>query len=118
MRYWAAAALLAAAIGWQSSIAYDFPTGAPDHVDKLFHAAAWALLAALIALGARARGWRPRAILALAIALAIAYGVVDELHQSTVPGRDASLLDLVADAVGAVVGSAGAAYARRHGDRS
>ena len=38
------------------------------------------------------------------IAATVLYGVVDELHQATVPGRDASSLDLLADALGAVLG--------------
>ena len=33
--------------------------------------------------------------------LAVAYGVVDEWHQSTVPGRSPSAVDLVTDAFGA-----------------
>jgi VanZ family protein len=42
----------------------------------------------------------PRAAFA-SIALAVAYGVVDELHQSQVPGRVCSIADLLTDACGA-----------------
>jgi VanZ family protein len=35
--------------------------------------------------------------------LTILYGVTDEFHQSFVPGRHASLLDLVADSFGALL---------------
>jgi len=41
--------------------------------------------------------WRSRA----AWLLAVAYGVVDELHQSQVPGRDCSFVDVCSDACGA-----------------
>jgi VanZ family protein len=40
----------------------------------------------------------------LAILLTIGYGVLDEWHQYYVPGRYASLSDLLFDAVGAIVG--------------
>lgn len=37
-------------------------------------------------------------------AVTIAYGVIDELHQSFVPGRYSSPLDLLLDALGAILG--------------
>lgn len=37
-----------------------------------------------------------------AIMYCTAYGIVDELHQSFVPGRTSSVLDVLADVVGAV----------------
>ncbi len=45
-----------------------------------------------------ALGWRWPA---LAFVVTVLYGVSDEVHQSFVEGRDASPLDVVADAVGA-----------------
>jgi VanZ family protein len=42
----------------------------------------------------------------IAAVIAVAYGATDELHQLIVPGRTASGLDLVADALGAVAAGA------------
>ena len=50
----------------------------------------------LFALNWRAVPSRP----GLAGAVALLYGVSDELHQSTVPGRDATAFDVGVDAVG------------------
>ena len=61
------------------------------------------LLAALLLRPLVERGW-PRfgAARALAVvSLTVLYGVVDEWHQSRIPGRDSSALDLVTDLVGA-----------------
>ena len=55
--------------------------------------------------GSKAKAWRLSAVAALAAALAAVYGVSDELHQSFVPGRTADGADVVADAVGAVLGA-------------
>ncbi len=71
--------------------------------DKDAHAVAYGVLAAACLFGL-AQG-RLRAVTAgramLAAILAAVYGLTDEWHQSFVPGRDADVYDLVADAVGA-----------------
>jgi VanZ family protein len=66
------------------------------------HGADWALIGGLLALAAARPSWRSAAV---AVAIAAGFGVSDEWHQSYVPGRDASWLDLVADTVGAVAGA-------------
>ena len=109
-------AALALALMIAQTIASSFatlptPPGAFDGIDKLMHASAWTLLGACLALAAR----RPsRRTAVIAVVIAVAFGISDEVHQSFVPGRDASLLDLVADGVGACVGAALATwYGRR-----
>lgn len=92
--------------------------------DKLLHAGAYATLGllSLRALNGGLRSPQLRPAL-LALLLAVAYGFSDELHQAFVPGRDASVLDWVADAVGAalavlVVALVSTARARARGVRS
>lgn len=70
-----------------------------NSADKLMHCVAYAGLAA----------WARVATLALpraglwAFVLAAGYGVIDEVHQSFVPGRSASVFDVAADATGALL---------------
>ncbi len=45
----------------------------------------------------------PRSLL-LAFLLAVGYGILDEVHQAFVPGREPSIADLLADALGSVAG--------------
>jgi VanZ family protein len=74
-------------------------------VDKPLHATLYAGLGALV-VRALAGGWRQRitpAMVTGTIALAAAYGVSDEFHQSFVPMRSVEALDIAADAVGAAV---------------
>jgi hypothetical protein len=76
----------------------------PPSVQNALHVPAYAALAWAWcwALGARPRVPVARAIGACAIASA--YGVFDEWHQSFVPGRYASLTDVTLDIAGAVLG--------------
>lgn len=77
----------------------------PFHLDKLAHAVVYGVLA-ITALRAfyfqeRFDTIRRHAAI-LAILFAVVYGITDELHQQSVPGRISSVLDLAADVIGAV----------------
>ena len=81
----------------------------PRHADKVIHVVEYAILAALLARALHVGGptgpERTRTIFLLASLASALYGVSDELHQSFVPGRHASLGDAVADAVGSLLGA-------------
>ncbi|MGF1465655.1 MAG: VanZ family protein [Sandaracinaceae bacterium] len=76
--------------------------------DKGIHLVEYAVLGFLLA-HACVRTWprhaRVRTML-LAALIAGLWGLLDEIHQSFVPGRSAEVLDLVADGVGALGGAA------------
>ena len=73
---------------------------------KLGHVAEFAVLGALLLRAARDER--------IALAAGIAYAVSDELHQSFVPGRIGSPLDVLIDAVGVALG---VVLWRRHAPR-
>lgn len=78
--------------------------------DKVVHLAcfaAFAFFTALAFFGIRSpddkSSWLKRIFLpALVISI---YGIIDEIHQSFVPGRSCSFLDWCADTIGAIIGS-------------
>ena len=81
-----------------------------SHQDKIFHAIAYGVLAAstLFAVLALGRGvFRSRSRLMLTglgvVLFCLFYGISDEFHQSFIPGRESSLLDVAADTAGAVI---------------
>ena len=75
------------------------------HQDKVFHLCEYFGLGFLLAFATAAGHTRNRFI--AAFALAAVYGITDEIHQSYVPGRDASVFDWLADTVGAWLGAFG-----------
>ncbi|MEL6546072.1 MAG: VanZ family protein [Myxococcota bacterium] len=69
-------------------------------IDKVAHAVVFGVLTLLLLFADRfPRGWRAL----LWVAVAFAYGISDELHQSLVPGRSVDVLDAVADLTGALL---------------
>lgn len=71
-------------------------------IKKGAHVAMYGLLAVLIMRGLLAQERTPREAAYSAIFLAVSYALTDELHQSFVPGRHASVLDIGFDYVGVV----------------
>ena len=87
---------------------YPTPESLPsfEFSDKLLHFAAYAVMGILFY---RAYQTLPiknniQLLLLLSLISACLYGISDEIHQSFVPERDGSLLDVVADMLGAVCG--------------
>lgn len=87
--------------GWIARLWLALPRWLSAHLpaDKAVHALFFGVLAGLWHLGLPPR--RGRA--ALAWGLAVLWGVIDELHQSQVPGRSADPWDALADACGALI---------------
>lgn len=74
----------------------------PGALQNMLHVPAYALLAASWCL--ILPHWRERRTAGLIVLLCVAFGVLDEWHQSFIPGRQADPLDLLRDAVGATIG--------------
>lgn len=80
------------------------PLRIPSLIHNAMHVAVFGLLAAALWLAlARVHRREDRTAWIGAVVTAIAYGVVDELHQSLVPGRECSLADIGSDAFGAAI---------------
>jgi len=81
---------------------------------KAAHLAEYAVLAILLLRAlAPVRSEATRGAFLAAWALAVIYAVTDEIHQAFVPGRSAAALDVLIDALGAMLGLAGLAAAQR-----
>ena len=84
------------------------PPPIPGGTDKPLHLSAYLGLAVVVVRAVA--GGLPRRIgagtAAIAIVITVGYGVTDEVHQMFVPGRLAEVYDLLADALGAIAGTA------------
>lgn len=69
----------------------------------LGHFSAYSILAGLLYLAQTTSGISGRRPAAIAIVASALYGLSDEWHQSFVPGRDPSGLDVAVDTIGATV---------------
>lgn len=82
----------------------EIPFGAPDYFG---HGVSYAVLGALLmrALAGGALRRMDAGLILPAVLIAAVYGLSDEFHQSFIPGRMASVSDLVADTIGALAGA-------------
>ena len=103
---------LALAIAWAGVIFYlssqpsiDTPSLFPGQ-DKLFHMVAFGVLGFFLMGGMKTTnsGYRTRQVW-FVVALVVLYGLLDEFHQYFVPGRDADIFDVLADAAGGLLGA-------------
>lgn len=86
------------------------------NADKLFHLLAYSVLGISIAMRplfdfwfnryhlATSKTWELPSIKSLSVLVGITYGVLDEFHQSFIPGRQAGLGDFIADTLGVIAG--------------
>lgn len=104
---WLPAALYMLLIWVMSSQVLAISTANFPFRDKGVHALEYGVLGLLLAhalcgtlVGAsRAQLWLG------SVALTVLFGMSDEIHQAFVPGRSADILDVIADAVGGVLGA-------------
>lgn len=75
--------------------------------DKGVHFIEYGTLAVLLAHAVRGTWshWRTLSVFGIAALGATLWGLIDEIHQAFVPGRVADAQDLLADALGSVLGS-------------
>lgn len=106
------AAFLLAALCWAGLIFYlssqpsiDAPALFPGQ-DKLFHLIAFGMLGFLTmgTLQATHSGYQSKQLWRVALAMML-YGISDEFHQHFVPGRFVDAYDVLADAVGGLLGA-------------
>jgi len=106
---WGPAAIWAAVLFFLSGSSDTPDTSWLPFGDKLGHMVLYAVLGAALAWGRWASSSRlPHSMFILT---GVLYGVIDEWHQSFVPGRESSVADVVADALGLAIGYGGSILA-------
>jgi len=103
---------LLAAVSWAALIFYLSSQPSIDAPmlflwqDKLFHLVAFGVLGFFVmgSLQASHNGYQPGQLWLVALAVML-YGVSDEFHQYFVPGRSVDVYDVLADALGGLLGA-------------
>jgi VanZ family protein len=111
-RVYSRAAFLLATLSWAGLIFYlssqpsiDAPALFPGQ-DKLFHLIVFGILGflAMGTLQASRHGYPTGQVWQVVFAVML-YGILDEFHQYFVPGRSADVYDVLADAIGGLLGA-------------
>lgn len=107
LHFWLPVILCMGAISAASSIPSSDIPGLFAFQDVSFHGIIYALLGMLFFRALRASGPRLRlaALAAATLFFGLAYGVIDEFHQSFVPGRCSTIADVLTDGAGALAGA-------------
>ena len=110
--YWLPVILYCLLIFIQSSYSVSQSLPSITYLDKLAHAAAYALLGFLVFRAFQSTGTRKSAVqLVILSALASSlYGISDEIHQHFVTSRTADIMDVLADAAGSFLGAVAAQF--------
>ncbi|WDP92254.1 MAG: VanZ family protein [Desulfobacter sp.] len=105
--YWLPLIGLCTAIIWQSSFPSPIKEDLFEFQDKWLHFTAYAVMAWLAArtMDMERPGITGIRLFLAAAGFAILFGLSDEIHQSFVPGRTASLWDWAADILGSTAGA-------------
>ena len=101
---WAVTLAYAGVIFYLSSRTWPNAPSFP-YADKIAHIILYTGFGGLVLWSLRKTRFRGNSyIYAVAIILSTSYGLSDEVHQLFIPGREFSIFDLMADAVGSAIG--------------
>lgn len=107
LKFWFPVILYSGIIFYVSSIP-ELKTAAPvPFFDKLLHVFEYAVLGFLLARALKNENFNwltKQKIIWITLLFCLTYGASDEFHQLFVEGREASLLDVLADSVGGFLG--------------
>jgi VanZ family protein len=103
---WIPVILYAGFIFYLSSRPWPSPVALPVGADKAIHFSMYFFLGFGLIWAFRATRFKMSHHLVWFVAIVgLCYGILDEVHQSFVPGREASVFDALADGIGSVVGA-------------
>ena len=105
---WLPPLLYCVAIYWFSSCERPFGIELKvENIDKLIHLAEYSILGFLLIRAIRNSDVNMSGAMAIVITFCLGtfYGLTDELHQSVIPGRSATVSDFIFDSIGTFTGA-------------
>lgn len=108
IKFWSPPLVYAILIYWLSSLERPFVIDVSiNHFDKLIHLAEYAIFGFLLirAVDSSGNGLSIRKAVIITFIIGTFCGLTDELHQSVVPGRYATVADFIFDSIGTFTGA-------------